>query len=149
MCIHSVFSSGLRPLRSANAEALAVVAGFWIVDRCPQVDVQSLLVRFAPPAAEENLRVAKLNAHKAALALATDDVLTDVDHVVGGLSPHTSKARGAVIGFVRRVERHVAWRDFVIGPEVSGSCSLADAKVVHQRSPFHMAVLSQQEINEP
>lgn len=73
--------------RSADADALAVVAGFRVVDRCPQINVQTLLVRFTPPAAEENLGISELNAQEAAFALAADYVVLDIDHIFGAEWP--------------------------------------------------------------
>lgn len=56
-----------------------MVSSFWIVDWCPQVDVQTLFFRLAPPTAEQDLRVTKLNAQKASLALTADYVFLNVN----------------------------------------------------------------------
>lgn len=63
-----------------------MVAGFRVMHGCPQVNMHSLFFRLAPPALKENLRVAELDAQKAAFALAADDVAPNVNELFHGLS---------------------------------------------------------------
>lgn len=75
-------------------------------------------------------------------------VLPDLMIFMGRSVPHTDKRRGAVISFVGRIKRHVSGRDLVVSSKVSRCSGLTDAKVVDERSAFHMPVLSKKEVHE-